>query len=377
MAKTKKPNAFFVFFLCFVFLIIGATGGGYGFLLYKSNAEIASIKVYTSGDISFHFLELGNENTGDCTYIKAGNVDILIDAGSNATSITTISNYINTYVLDNKLEYVIVTHAHKDHYAGFSTNEGIDSLFDMYSVGTIIDFALTNQSEIGEQYTNYKRERAEAISRGAVHYTAKDCIEGTNGAINEYAIYGDITMKILNQKYYYTTSTKENNYSVCTLFSQGDNNFLFTGDLENDGEKSLVELNELPACKLYKAGHHGSNTSSNNVLLSKITPEICCVCCCCGNVEYTQDNANRFPSQDFVDRISVYTDKVYVTTLGFVKYNSSKAKYENNGFASMNGNIVVTSASNGELTVECSNNNTVLKDTDWFKENRICPLSWK
>ena len=41
----------------------------------------------------------------------------------------------------------------------------------------------------------------------------------------------------------------------------------------------------------------------------------------------------------------------------------------------MNGNIVV-SLVNGEVKVECSNNNTLLKDTTWFKENRRCPIEW-
>ena len=380
MTKNKKyntSNKFLASILCIFAILIGIAFGGYGYLMYKSNTEISKIKVYSSGDISFHFLELGNEHTGDCTYIKAGNVDILIDAGSKVSSIETICGYINNYVTDNKLEYVIVTHAHEDHIAGFATNSGIDSIFDLYSVGIIIDFSQTNKTQDNNLYGNYLRELNEAVERGAKHYLASQCTSNTDGASDIYTIYGDITMKVLDQKFYYQKDSDENNYSVCTLFTQGENNFLFTGDLEEDGEKSLVELNELPNCKLFKAGHHGSKTSSNNILLSKITPEICCVCCCCGNVEYTQANENRFPTQAFIDRISVYTDKVYVTTLGYVKYNSEKAKYENNGYTSMNGNIIVSCTSNGNITVDCSNNNTILKDTNWFKENRVCPNSWK
>jgi hypothetical protein len=40
-----------------------------------------------------------------------------------------------------------------------------------------------------------------------------------------------------------------------------------------------------------------------------------------------------------------------------------------NGFTSMNGNIVISSSPNG-IIVNCSNNNTILKDTEWFKKNR-------
>ena len=71
-------------------------------------------------DLLIHFMELGNKFTGDSIYIKAGDTDILIDAGSRASSSTTISEYIDTYCTDGILEYVIVTHAHQDHIPGSS-----------------------------------------------------------------------------------------------------------------------------------------------------------------------------------------------------------------------------------------------------------------
>lgn len=376
MAKKQTYNGFVSFLMCVACFVIGILAGAVGLFYYKTSTEISNIKVYTSGELSFHFLELGNQYTGDCTYVKAGDVDILIDAGSKISSISTITSYINNFVTDNKLEYVIVTHAHEDHYAGFATNFETNSIFDMYTIGTIIDFAqITQGREEKLMYKNYTRERNEAIERGTVHYTAKDCVDGTNGATNVFELTPSISMTILNQRFYSEQDkTNENNHSVCTLFTHGTKNFLFTGDLDKDGEESLVNLNELPKCELFKAGHHGSYTSSNKVLLEQIQPKICCVCCCCGNVEYTQTMSNTFPSQDFINRISVYTTQVYVTTLGRLKQNGKE--FANDGFTSMNGNIVVTSTSSA-TTVNCSNNNTILKDTEWFKKNRTCPSSWQ
>ena len=65
-----------------------------------------------------------------------------------------------------------------------------------------------------------------------------------------------------------------------------------------------------------------------------------------------------FPAQDFISRICKYTERVYVTTLG-----------TDDGFTSMNGDITVVSNSSG-LVLYFSNNDTILKDTEWFKENR-------
>lgn len=128
-----------------------------------------------------------------------------------------------------------------------------------------------------------------------------------------------------------------------------------------------MQYNQLPEVALFKAGHHGSKTSSNDCLLSVIKPKIVCVCCCAGTDEYTDNKENQFPTQAMIDRVSAYTDQVYVTSLG-----DDEAA---GGFTSMNGNIVVTSNRSG-VTVDCSNNNTLLKDTAWFQENRTMPSAW-
>lgn len=328
---------------------------------------------YGDKDLSFHFLELGNNYTGDSTYIKAGDVDILIDAGSRQNSADAIASYVDNYCTDGKLEYVIATHAHQDHIAGFTNTNARNGIFKRYECGVIIDFALTNASSA--VYNNYVIARNEEVAAGAKHYTALECCNETNGAKKTYELGEGMSMTILYQRFYSESSNDENNYSVCVLFNHGDKYYLLTGDLEAEGEASLVASNNLPEVELFKAGHHGSYTASTDTLLSKIKPKIVCVCCCAGSVEYTQNSANTFPSQAFIDRVAPYTTQVYVTTLGSVAFDSDKNKYVDTGFTSMNGNITVLS-SGGNVTVTCSNNNTVLKDTAWFQANRTRPPAW-
>lgn len=372
MAKNKKFSVALTLFLAIACLVAGCAVGflGGGIVSAKQFKSDEAPRVLVEGELQIHFLELGNKYTGDCTYIKAGETDILIDAGSRTSSIPTISEYLNQYVTDGKLEYVIVTHAHRDHYAGFSKRDG--SLFDLFEIGTIIDFARTNQKEQNDSgkttmYDKYQAELAEAIGRGATHYKANECIEDKENK-NNFDLGSGITLRILDSYFYYNDADKENDYSVCTLLTYGDYQYLFTGDLEKEGEKKLVEMNELSPVNLYKGGHHGSKTSSSEVLLSVIQPEIVCVCCCAGSPEHTEADANQFPTQEFVDRIAPYTDRVYVT--------SRCIDYEAGTFASMNGNITVVTDATG-LQVVCSADNRVLKEWEWFKEHRICPDDWK
>ena len=339
----------------------------------SSTTESSSeVTVLGNSDFQIHFLELGNEYSGDCTYIKAGEVDILIDAGSKAASATTIKKYVDQYCTDGKLEYVIATHAHEDHISGFVGNTNSNSgILYQYEIGTIIEFARSNSSS--KIYSNYQIARDYAVTNGAVCYTANDCFNNTNNASDTFIINNDTTLQILYNKYYFEKSDDENDYSVCTLFTHGNNKFLLTGDLEEKGEKALANYYKtnggLGHVDLFKAGHHGSKTSSNDCLLDIITPDICTICCCAGNTEYTANYNNVFPTQEFITRIAKHTDKVYATTV----FNEKTLKFE-----SLNGNIVISS-DKVNLEVNCTNNNTKLKDTTWFNEtvyvdssNNIC-----
>lgn len=338
-----------------------------------------------NSDLSIHFLELGNKYTGDCTLIKVGNTEMLIDAGSKASSIEHIKAYIDNYCTDGTLEYVVVTHAHEDHYAGFATNENTHSLFDIYKVENIIDFGTgTNKKETPEDnktsmFENYIRERDAERAAGATYTPIQDFFKAENPAERTFELGTDsgVMVEMLYQKFYEEEAETENDYSVCLQIVYDEKHYLFTGDLEEEGEESLVAENEpggkneglIQKVELYKAGHHGSKTSSTSTLMNVIKPNIVCVCCCAGSSEYTSKNENQFPTQEFVNNVySANSEtKVYVTTLC--------VNYKANEYTSFNGNIVICTNADESTAVYCSNNTTELRDTNWFKENRTLPTS--
>ncbi|MDE6868138.1 MAG: hypothetical protein K2J83_03215, partial [Clostridia bacterium] len=216
------------------------------------------------------------------------------------------------------------------------------------------------------------------------------CYDMTGGAERQYYLdeARTLSINILYNYYYYNVDRNdENNHSVVTLLTQesadGNKHYLFTGDLEEDGESRMVdhysvesnsrsEYDILPEVELYKAGHHGSKTSSTEKLLSVIKPKYVAVCCCAGSPEYTKTDVNTFPTQTMIDNVSKYTDQIYVTSLATDLpeiNNGTFASQSGYGYTSMNGNIVFYSKG-GVLKLYCSNNYTLLKDTDWFKEHR-------
>ncbi len=371
MARKKKMNFKETFLVSLTtFFIGGALGVGssiaYSLNNVKTDEKEKTLTVGTVYDgFQVHFLELGNIYAGDSIYIKAGENDILIDAGSRENSSKVIKEYLSNYVSDNKLEYVIATHAHQDHIAAFGAKEGI---MYSYEIDNIIDFPLTNAST--KVYEKYLEAREYAINLGANHYTALECYNNENGAKNTYELGDSMSMQILYNHYYEEETKNENDYSVCVLFKYKNVKYLLTGDLEEKGEKYLAtnHKEDLENVDVFKAGHHGSYTASTDELLSILKPSYSVVTCVCGSYEYTNKEENTFPSQNYIDRISNYTDQVYVTSLC--------NNYETGEYTSMNGNVIISSNGN-EIAVSCSNNNTILKDTEWFKNNRTLPSKWK
>ncbi len=354
----KKPSKLLLTFVSIFSLVIGMLVGA--FTYHYTNPPTSDSVV--SGDLKIHFLELGNEYAGDSILIQVGDVDILVDAGSKTSSMETIKNYLDINVEDKILEYVIVTHAHEDHYANFAGN-GETSLFTYYQVDNIIQFAMTNQKD-GKMYKNYLKMVEKEQEEGANVYTALECYKNENGCSKTTDLGHGVEIEILNSYYYANKAESENDYSVCFMINQGDNHFLFTGDLEDTGEAKLIELNSLPEVTLFKAGHHGSNTSTSTKLLEVIKPNIVVVTAVAGSVEYTQNLFNTFPTSNVLNRVKDYTDKVYVTSQATIELVNDK--YETTGFSSLNGNIVVTSNKNG-VEVTGSNHSKILKDTEWYK----------
>lgn len=342
-------------------------------------------------DFQIHFMMLGNDKAGDSIYIKAGDNDIIIDAGSRQASTKTTKEYMNQYITDNKLEYVILTHGDQDHIEGFTDTSSNKGILSSYAVDTIIDNQYTTKST--SVYSKYITLRDNLVSKGTKHYYASQCFNNEGGAQRVYQLSDNVKMSILYNYYYFNVGKDENNYSVCTLFTyttpEKEYNFMFTGDLELEGEEKMAEYysgsdaeHTLPEVDLFKAGHHGSKTSTNECLLKIIKPKMCVVSCCCGTNEYTGIIDNQFPTQAFISRIAKYTDNVYVTSI-YQNYEILTAKDKGNGksdttgieiggnyistsgYQGMNGNVVVSCSLKG-VGLYCSKSYTKLKDSEWL-----------
>jgi len=89
---------------------------------------------------------------------------------------------------------------------------------------------------------------------------------------------------------WYPTATQdppdsENNWSLVAALCRRDSTVMvWSGDLETAGETSLLAASqEFGPTEVWKAGHHGSDTSGSPPLLARLRPQLVVISCGLGN----------------------------------------------------------------------------------------------
>jgi competence protein ComEC len=202
-------------------------------------------------------IEMLDVGQGLAFLIKGKNCSSLYDTGTPSSGIDTM---LQNRGIKN-LCTVVLSHWHNDHVGGIpklasmvkngNLNIGRvfftkDSLLSGYA-GRFRDSCLTFLNDAGVA--------ASEISRGD---TLADFLPW-----NARVLFPDND-----------NSLTENSSSIIIRISDSQNGFLFTGDLEENQEKQLLELEPLLAAYALQIGHHGSRTSSSWGFLAQIQPKI-------------------------------------------------------------------------------------------------------
>jgi len=99
----------------------------------------------------------------------------------------------------------------------------------------------------------------------------------------------------------------KNNGSIVIYANIADITWLFTGDLEKEGEQEV--LNNYPNLKdvdVLKVGHHGSKTSSSNEFIERLKPKIAVI-------SVGENNRYHHPSKEVLSTLNENKVKVFRT----------------------------------------------------------------
>lgn len=212
----------------------------------KKTADLGTLKV--------HFINIGQ---GDCTLIENNGEYMLIDAGENDKG-TLIQNYLKKQGVKD-LKYFIVTHDDSDHEGG------ADVVITKFNIENVFMCAFKKDTKTHNDVLNALK--------------AKSMKWSTPKTGDTYTV-GNATFTILAPN---KTYNNPNDSSIALLLSFGEKKFIFTGDCEENAEADILRNGINIDADVYQVGHHGSNTSSSQRFLDKVTPEYAVISCGEGN----------------------------------------------------------------------------------------------
>ncbi len=118
----------------------------------------------------------------------------------------------------------------------------------------------------------------------------------------------------------------KNNQSLVLYVKMGDDRWMFTGDLEAEGEQDLIK--SFPSLKVdyLKIGHHGSSTSSTAEFLDCIQVKI-------AFISVAKKNRYNHPDPEVINRLEEKDIEFYSTAEdGAIKINYFKVPFTNEWF---------------------------------------------
>ncbi len=234
------------------------------------------------GDMAVHFLDVGD---ADCSYIKCGEVNILIDAADKEPK-GKVVNYLKNQGVE-KLDLVVATHPHRDHIGQMS------EVLDNFEVSQFIEPEIPE--EANAVTVTYER---------MLETLANKNISANLVSAGFSADIGDLKIEVLGP--ISQDSENLNNNSVVLRITYKNVRFLFMGDAEKAEEQEILSKNYDIKSDILKVGHHGSTTSTTQKFLHEVSPKYAVVS--------VSKDKHRARKPYVMDRLKKFCgDDIYVT----------------------------------------------------------------
>lgn len=270
------------------------------YILYSLIAVSIFIEIVPTNYLSINFVDVGQ---GDSTYIETkNNKTILIDGGGSENSDYDVGEKVLLpYVLDRgkkKIDLIIISHFHEDHM------EGLLTIMKNLKVDKIVIGPANENTTLYKEFVSITKEKNITVEKVA----AGDSIK-----------ISDVEFEVLYPNREQDNQQNENNNSLVLKLKYYDMSMIFTGDIEKEAEENInlnVEANIL------KVAHHGSKTSSTDIFIEKVKPQIALI-------GVGKNNKFGHPNEDVLKRLEENSDMIFRTDICgeiMIKLYKNKAK---------------------------------------------------
>ena len=270
--RQKKQSGWVLVFLFIMMFLILA------YVLF-SQQKSPTFDPGGEGGLEVHFIDVGQ---ADSALIICDGHYMLIDGG-NAEDSDLVYAYLERHGAKH-LDYMVASHAHEDHIGGLS------GALNYAAVDVAFSPITEYNTKVFQNMEKYLGEQGKAL---------------TIPEPGEKFELGSAQVEILGPVKEYSDT---NNTSIVLRIDYGATSFLFTGDMETDAEKDLIESGANLEATVLKAGHHGSDTSTGYQFLRAVNPKYAVI-------SVGEGNRYGHPSEEVLSRFWDAKTEVYRTDM--------------------------------------------------------------
>ncbi len=217
---------------------------------------VSCLTMFPDGKLHVYALDVGQ---GDSVLIQTPAREyVLVDGGPDDRVVQKLSAIMPFY--ERRIDVMVLSHPHADHI------NGLVEILKRYQVRQILMTGVSYPYSGYNVFLKLVREKEIPII----------FVDGSR----DFRLHGLIFDILYPFNAIQGRSFENlNNSSLVFRLIYGKNIFYFSGDLEMEKEKELVESGMDLRANVFKAGHHGSRTSNSEVLLEKMKPETVMISC--------------------------------------------------------------------------------------------------
>ena len=251
-------------------------------LIFEINGLANVYLQYPTYPLSIIFFDVGQ---GDSVLIETSNkMKILIDTGPDERIVEKMAS--TTKIIDNKIDYVILTHPDMDHIGGMI---GLLENFEIENI--IFNFDLNIDSKYIKELKQLIQNENANLIKG---YDSSDMY------IDD--CYFDFIWPKDEQKP--QSSLSDNDSSIALKISYKEFDLFLGGDISTNVEKIIGgEINKV---EVMKTSHHGSNSSNSIGFLELLSPKYAII-------SVGRNNQYNHPAKNVINNLEIEKIKYFRT----------------------------------------------------------------